>query len=107
MPYYFLFITTEQSCSVFYGPDKFSPLKLGVCEVGSSSCKCTQGKVELQQLLLLWCKRALAYSVFQLRKNYKNFTIVNHLQCERYRRDKKFINARAGIEKQVASALIG
>lgn len=32
----------DQSCSKFYDPDKSSPLKLGVCEVGSSSCKCTQ-----------------------------------------------------------------
>ena len=43
----FLSITTDQSCSVFYGPDKFSPLKLGVCDVGSSSCRCTQGKFKI------------------------------------------------------------
>ncbi|CAH3019179.1 unnamed protein product [Porites evermanni] len=32
----------DESCSVFYGPDKHSPLKLGVCDIGSRSCKCTQ-----------------------------------------------------------------
>ncbi|XP_027048067.1 ophiophagus venom factor-like [Pocillopora damicornis] len=32
----------DQSCSKFYGPEKHSPLKLGVCEVGLRSCKCTQ-----------------------------------------------------------------
>jgi len=32
----------DESCSVFYGPDKHSPLKLGVCDIGARSCKCTQ-----------------------------------------------------------------
>lgn len=32
----------DQSCGKFYGPDKHSPLQLGVCELGSRSCKCTQ-----------------------------------------------------------------
>lgn len=41
--YYFPICRTDQSCSKFYGPDKFSPLKLGVCDVGSSSCRCSQG----------------------------------------------------------------
>ena len=40
----FVFMSTDQSCSKFYGPDKHSPLKLGVCEVGLRSCKCTQGE---------------------------------------------------------------
>ncbi|PFX26602.1 cobra venom factor-like [Stylophora pistillata] len=34
----------DQSCSVFYGPEKSSPLRLGVCDIGSTSCKCTQDK---------------------------------------------------------------
>ena len=42
----YLFPITDESCSVFYGPDKHSPLKLGVCDVGSPSCKCSQGKTE-------------------------------------------------------------
>ena len=40
----FVFMSTDQSCSKFYGPEKHSPLKLGVCEVGLRSCKCTQGE---------------------------------------------------------------
>ncbi|XP_078345207.1 complement C3-like [Oculina patagonica] len=47
----------DQSCSVFYGPDKFTPLKLGVCDAGSSSCNCTKvpkriGCVQLLRNLL-------------------------------------------------------
>lgn len=37
-------MSTDQSCSVFYGPEKSSPLRLGVCDIGSTSCKCTQDK---------------------------------------------------------------
>ena len=40
---YFPVCRSDQSCSKFYGPDKFSPLKLGVCDIGSKSCKCSQG----------------------------------------------------------------
>ncbi|KAL9988942.1 hypothetical protein ACROYT_G003438 [Oculina patagonica] len=38
----------DQSCSVFYGPDKYSPLKLGVCDIGSKSCKCSQDQCAQQ-----------------------------------------------------------
>jgi len=38
----------DESCSVFYGPDKHSPLRLGVCDVGSSSCKCSQDQCAQQ-----------------------------------------------------------
>lgn len=41
---FFSICLSDQSCSVFYGPDKYSPLKLGVCDIGSRSCKCSQGK---------------------------------------------------------------
>ncbi|KAL9988937.1 hypothetical protein ACROYT_G003433 [Oculina patagonica] len=34
----------DHKCSVFYGPGESSPLKLGACDVGSSSCKCSQDK---------------------------------------------------------------
>lgn len=42
---FYLVVIADESCSVFYGPDNHSPLKLGVCDVGSRSCKCTQGKL--------------------------------------------------------------
>ena len=47
MTFFILFSNADESCSVFYGPDKYSPLSLGVCDVGSSSCRCTQGKYQL------------------------------------------------------------
>ncbi len=46
---------SDQSCSVFYGPDKFTPLKLGVCDAGSNSCNCTKGEVGLNKRQLFCC----------------------------------------------------
>ena len=34
----------------------------------------------------------------------KDLTVVNHLQCKGYRRDREFINAKACFDKQVTQA---
>ena len=61
---------------MFYGPNIHSPLNLGVCDEGFSSCKCTQGKNRTEKAIKSMAGTGKLVVAFFLLKNRFSFEVA-------------------------------